>query len=56
MSDRDRTKIGGDGERVREHVRKVLSKLAAYVKENAFRSERTLRRDGTEIDREENGS
>jgi hypothetical protein len=34
MSDRDRTKTGGDAQRVREHVRKVLSGLAAYQQEH----------------------
>jgi hypothetical protein len=33
MSDRDRTKTGGDAQRVREHVRTVLSRLAAYQQE-----------------------
>ena len=33
MSERDRTEKGGDSKRVRDHVRKVLSKLAALQQE-----------------------
>jgi hypothetical protein len=33
MSDRDRTKTGGDAKQVRDHLRKVLSKLAAFQHE-----------------------
>ncbi len=33
MSDRDRTKTSGDAQRVREHVRTMLSRLAAYQQE-----------------------
>ena len=40
MNDRDRTKTGGDAERVREHVRKVLARLAALHQEKRIQ-ERT---------------
>jgi hypothetical protein len=33
MSDRDRTRTSRDAQRVRDHVRKVLSRLAAYQQE-----------------------
>jgi hypothetical protein len=37
MSDRDRTKASRDAQHVREHVRKMLSRLAAYQKEKRTR-------------------
>jgi hypothetical protein len=47
MSDRDRTKTGGDAERVREHVRMVLSRLAAFQEENRTeeRAKRKVKQD-----------
>ena len=33
MNDRERTKTTADAQRVRDHVRKMLSKLAAYQRE-----------------------
>jgi hypothetical protein len=38
MNDRDRTKSAADAKRVRDHVRKVLAKLAALGREARSRS------------------
>jgi hypothetical protein len=41
MSDRDRIKTSGDAQRVREHVRKVLARLAAFQEEKRIQERAT---------------